>query len=163
MKFSPVLDQLYVQVTVTESVTSMTYWYRDRSDDEFHFKSVCEMREYVVRPNFGCYLCTATDVADVRGTIQSPVSIYNRVCSWEDLYAIRNLWEKKSPDPKKYHNSFSDWIREILDDQQIPLQIRKRLVVFQDDAENSHVGLAATVETPAILGLLESMGAGSRT
>lgn len=161
MKFSPVLDQLYVQVTVTESGTSMTYWYRDRPDDEFHFKSVCEMGEYVVRPHFGGHLCTATNVAGVMGTAQSPVVIYNRLCSWEDLCAIRDLWEKKSSDPKRWHNSFPNWIREILDDQQIPLQIRERLAVFQGGTENSHAGLAATVETPQILGLYYSMLAGS--
>ncbi len=145
--FESLIGELCVQVEVTESTTSMLYWYRDRADDPKHYKALCRMKDYVVKPESGGWsLCTHV-VAELTGTIQCPVAIYNRHCSWEDLCAMRDLWQKKKPDSPNWFEDFDTWLNQILADDQIPFDLKGRLQIFAlPQVQNLHAPLLKTVD-----------------
>lgn len=96
IKFTPPLGALCVSSLVSDTSLVLLYCFRDVEDDPHHYQAICEMSEFVVRPCDSGYVFTNLDVARVDGTIPAPVVVHRHLCTWQELCAIKQLWQRPS-------------------------------------------------------------------
>jgi hypothetical protein len=92
------------------------------------------MSDFVVKPHFGGFVLTNIGVARIEGMTMFPLVEHAHLCRWDELRAIKNLWEKQSADPKRTYHSFTDWIASLLSDPTIPESIKQKISHISDNS-----------------------------
>lgn len=126
IKFTPPLGALCVSSLVSDTSLVLLYCFRDVEDDPHHYQAICEMSEFVVRPCDSGYVFTNLDVARVDGTIPAPVVVHRHLCTWQELCAIKQLWQRPSGLSGSFLH-FEVWLRSALQNDKIPKELKERL------------------------------------
>lgn len=113
--FKPVVGKLCSRVSVSDFAHEILYCYRDDKNDPNHFKTICRMSRFVVKPYDYGFISTDMEIGTIAGNPHEPSVIHWHICTWDEIQAIKNLWQK--PDPSKSDNNYIDfdqWITGIL-------------------------------------------------
>ncbi len=126
IKFTPPFGALCVSTLVSDTSLELLYCFRDVEDDPHHYQAICKMSEFVVRPCDSGYVFTNLDVARVDGTIPAPVVEHRHLCTWQELCAIKQLWQRPSGLSGSFLY-FEVWLRNALQNDEIPEEVKERL------------------------------------
>ena len=124
IEFTPPVGALCVSTLVSDTSLELMYCFRDVEDDPYHFQALCKMSEFVVYPCDSGYVFTHLDVARVDGMILAPVVVHRHLCTWQELCAIKRLWQESNG---LSENSFEKWLQDVLQDKKIPEEVKERL------------------------------------
>ncbi len=127
IEFTPPFGALCVSTLVSNTSLELLYCFRDVEDDPHHYQAICKMSEFVVRPCDSGYVFTNLDVARVDGIIPAPIVEHRHFCTWQELCAIKQLWQKPSSDSGKYFLAFEQWLSNVLEGKSIPDGVKERL------------------------------------
>ena len=127
IELQPPVGELCVYSQISDTGHTLRYLYRDVEGDFKHYKTICKMSDFVVEPCDSGSVLTDLAVAQIWGTLQSPVSIHLHLCTREELKAIKRLWKKPWGDIDRYYQSFDIWLASFLRDESIPQNLKDKI------------------------------------
>lgn len=124
--YLPAVGELCVTVRASDSETEFLFVFRDGLDP-YHYRAIARITEFVGTPNCTGFVYTNLAVARVEGTQQFPVVEHTHLCRWDELQALKKLWQKKEEGSGRFCQSFEEWVAALQHDPSIPKNISDRL------------------------------------